>query len=247
MNVFILYAHPEPQHSFHAALLSTALTSLTAQGHSVQVSDLYRMGFDPVASAADFETRRFPDRLQYDREQKYAVRAGGLAADIVAEIEKLLWCDLLLLQFPLYWYSMPAIMKGWFDRVFVNGRIYGAGMRFDAGGLRGKQAMICTSTGGFEHMFQSDGLMGHIDAVLWPIHQGIFGYSGLQALPPFVAWAPVYSGQAACDEYLVGYADHLKNIANLEPLAAHSLHDFDDNYQLKDGIVPRTLGHKYQP
>ena len=247
MNVFILYAHPEPEQSFHAALLATSVATLKAQGHTVRVSDLYAMNFNPVAAATDFDQRRFPERLQYDREQKFAASNGGLAADIQAEIEKVLWCDLLIVQFPLYWFSMPAIMKGWFDRVFVNGLIYGAGMRFDDGGLKGKKAMVCTSTGGFEHMFKSDGLMGHIDAVLWPIHQGVFGYSGLQSLPPFVAWAPVYGGQATCDKHLEDYQHHLQNIDNLSPLPMHPQSDFDDNYQMKAGVVPTTIGHKYQP
>ena len=70
------------------------------------------MNFNPVASKADFQARRFPERLQYDREQKFAVENDALAADISAELEWLTWCDHLVLQFPLYWFSMPAIMKG---------------------------------------------------------------------------------------------------------------------------------------
>lgn len=71
MKVPIVFAHPESD-SFGGALLKCATDTLTAQGHQVVVSDLYRMGFNPVASASDFLERRFPDRLQYDREQKLA-------------------------------------------------------------------------------------------------------------------------------------------------------------------------------
>lgn len=244
MNVFVLFAHPEPTQSFQAALLNCSLRQLEADGHSVQVSNLYEMGFNPVASAADFGSRRFPERLQYDREQKHAVEHGGFAEDIQTEIDKVLWCDLFIVQFPMYWFSMPAIMKGWFDRVFVNGQIYGAGRRFEAGGLSGRKAMICTSTGGPETMFQPDGILGDIEIALWPIHNGIFGYVGLETLPPFIAWGPVYSGQKACDEYLVSYEDRIRNIAAAEALPSHPSSDFDTNFRLKPGVQPRTTGHR---
>ncbi|WP_038387398.1 NAD(P)H-dependent oxidoreductase, partial [Bradyrhizobium elkanii] len=126
MKVLIVFAHQEAQ-SFNAALLARSVAELTALGHAVRISDLYAMRFNPVATAGDFGARRFPDRLQYDREQKYNLQHGALSGDIAAEIEKLLWCDLLILQFPLWWFSVPAIMKGWIDRVFVNGAIYGSG------------------------------------------------------------------------------------------------------------------------
>lgn len=71
MKLFIVFAHPEPR-SFGAALLNQSIETLNAQGHQVVVSDLYAMGFNPVASVADFTERRFPDVLHYDREQKYA-------------------------------------------------------------------------------------------------------------------------------------------------------------------------------
>ena len=87
------------------------------------------MKFNPVATEADFTQRRFPDALQYDREQKFAHQHDAFAPDIQAEIDKLLWCDLLILQFPLWWFSVPAIMKGWIDRVFVNGVVDGTGRR----------------------------------------------------------------------------------------------------------------------
>lgn len=69
-----------------------------------------------VLSVYGLHRAAFPGPLQYDREQKYAVDKQGFSADIAAEIDKLRWCDLLILQFPLWWYSVPAILKGWFDR-----------------------------------------------------------------------------------------------------------------------------------
>ena len=148
MKVLIIYAHSQPT-SFNGALLRTAVDTLEAQGHEVRVSDLYAMNFNPVASAADFKVRRFEGHLQYDREQKHAVEHRSFSDDIQAEIDKVMWCDLLILQFPLWWYSAPAILKGWFDRVFANGLMYGHFGRFDKGGMRDKRAMVSTTTAAF--------------------------------------------------------------------------------------------------
>lgn len=133
MNVLIVYAHPEPK-SFDKEILKRSIESLATCGHTAAVSDLYEMDFNPVASANDFEQHRFPDCLQYDREQKRSSQIDGFSADIQVEIEKLKRCNLLILQFPLWWFSVPAIMKGWIDRVLVSGQAYGQGKRLETGG-----------------------------------------------------------------------------------------------------------------
>src|SRR5438034_11579679 len=136
------------------------------------------MRFNPVASESDFSLRRFPDALQYDREQKHAHEHDAFAPDIKAEIDKLLRCDLLILQFPLWWFSVPAIMNGWIDRVFVNGAVYGSGRRYDTGGLNGRRAMVVTSTAAYPGMCAADGLVGALDVILWPIQNGALAYAG---------------------------------------------------------------------
>jgi NAD(P)H dehydrogenase (quinone) len=128
MKVLIVHAHPEPQ-SFTAALRDQAVSTLQAQGHAVQVSDLYAMQWNPVASGADFSTRENPDYLVYALEQRLGVKKQSIAADIQGELDKLLWADLLILNFPIFWFSAPAMLKGWIDRVLVSGVCYG-GKRF---------------------------------------------------------------------------------------------------------------------
>ena len=81
MKILIVYAHHEAQ-SFNAALLARSVEVLTACGHEVRISDLYATGFNPVATADDFRARRFPDRLQYDREQKHNYQSGGLSDEV---------------------------------------------------------------------------------------------------------------------------------------------------------------------
>jgi NAD(P)H dehydrogenase (quinone) len=244
MKVFILYAHPEPDASFQAELHRRGVETLKSEGHEVVVSDLYKMGFNPVASADDFSIRRFPERLQYDREQKFAVDNDALPEDIKAELEKIFWCDFFIVQFPLYWFSTPAILKGWFDRVFVNSVVYGAGKRYETGGLKGRKAMVVTSCGAYPEMFEPDGVMGDINVALWHLHNGTLFYTGFEVLPAFVAYSPVFLGQEACDKYLNDYSTRLKNIDTTKPMKFHPLADFGPDFKLKPDVTPLSAGHR---
>lgn len=196
MNVQIVYAHPEPK-SFCGAMKDLAVETLTDAGHKVQVSDLYAMNFKTVADGSDFDERIRPDYLVYHVEQQYNFGRGTLAEDIRNEQEKLLWSDMLMMVFPLWWFSMPAIMKGWADRVFAAGFSYEmkTGMFYEHGGLKGRQAMLALTTGGPESMYLPDGIHGSIERLLYPINHGLLRFSGFEVLQPTIAW-----GVALCDD-----------------------------------------------
>lgn len=127
---------------------------------------------------------------------KQGFAGGSLTADVQAEIDKLLWADMLILQFPLWWYTMPAILKGWVDRVFAYGFAYGIGEhsdrrwgdRFGQGTLAGKRAMLIVTAGGWEEHYAARGINGPIDDLLFPINHGILYYPGYAVLPPFVVY-----------------------------------------------------------
>ena len=113
-----------------------------------------------------------------------------------AEQEKLLWADTVIFQFPLWWYTMPAILKGWVDRVFTHRFAYGVGEhsdtkygeRFGEGTLAGRKALLSVTVGGPEAHYAARGINGPIDDLLFPIHHGILYYPGIEALPPFVLY-----------------------------------------------------------
>ena len=243
MKVFIVYAHHEPR-SFNAALLQRSVQTLHGAGHDVRVSDLHAMHFNPLADAADFAQRRFPETLQYDREQKFATEHSAFAPDIQAEIDKLLWCDLLILQFPLWWFSVPAILKGWIDRVFVNGIAYGKGRRMDAGGLRGRKAMLTISTGCYPEMVEPDGLLGDLNVNLWHLHSGTLAYVGFQVLPPFMAWSIHYTTPQQRQQVLDAYAERLRTLEQAAPMDFHPLADFGADWRLKPEVQPRAVGQR---
>lgn len=227
MNVLLVHAHPEPR-SFCAALKDRAVATLRADGHRVEISDLYAMGFDPLAKAADFAFRRDPDYLNYALEQRHNEALGGLAPDIRHELDKLLRCELLLLVFPLFWFAPPAILKGWIDRVLLSGVTYGGRRFYDRGGLRGRRALVAVTLGGRAHMFGPDAIHGPLEHMLRPLLQGTLAYVGLEVLPPFVAWHVPYVTAEVRADYLAAFAAHLRRLDSLAPLPFPSLDDFDE-------------------
>ena len=235
MKVLIVHAHYEDQ-SFCTALKNQAVATLTAAGHAVQVSDLYAMQWNPVASQADFAAPDNPDYCVYALEQRKGVENGSIAPDIQAEIAKVEWCDLLILNFPMFWFSLPAMLKGWIDRVFVSGKFYGGKRFYDQGGMAGKQAMLCFTLGGREHMFGPEAIHGEMDVLLRPIQRGALAYAGFTVLPAFIGYHVPYISQQAREQLLVDYAGHLGRLPALEPLRFPRLDEFDER------LYPKSAG-----
>lgn len=195
MKILIVYAHPEPK-SLNGALKDLAVRHLTALGHEVSVSDLYAMKWRAVADGDDFLTHDPGERLFYGRASKRAFAGGSQRSDITAEQEKLLWADAVLFQFPLWWFSMPAILKGWVERVFAYGLAYGVGVhegerwgdRYGEGMLTGRRAMLSITIGGRAPHYSDRGVNGALDDVLFPIQHGVLFYPGIEVLPPFTVY-----------------------------------------------------------
>ncbi|WP_454765448.1 NAD(P)H-dependent oxidoreductase [Cupriavidus campinensis] len=195
MNVLIIYAHPEPT-SLNGSLKDFAIRRLEANGHTVQVSDLYAMQWKAQVDAADTLERQAGTPFRPSLDSQRAFANGWQSSDIAAEQDKLRWADAVIFQFPLWWFSMPAIMKGWVDRVYAYGFAYGVGEHSDArwgnrygeGSLAGKRAMLVVTTGGWESHYSARGINGPIGDVLFPIQHGILYYPGFDVLPPFVAY-----------------------------------------------------------
>ncbi|MBH8581896.1 NAD(P)H-dependent oxidoreductase [Bisbaumannia pacifica] len=227
MKVLIVHAHPEAK-SFTTALCDLAVETLGGQGHEVRVSDLYAMDWNPVASAADFGEREDPDYLVYALEQRRGIKAGTIAADIHAELDKLLWADLVIFNFPIYWFSVPAMLKGWFDRVLVSGVCYGGKRFYDQGGLAGKRAMLSLTLGGREHMFGEEAIHGPLEEMLRPILRGTLAYVGFEVLPPFIAWHVPYISQEARQDFLRQYQQRLECLDEAMPLSFPRMEQFDE-------------------
>lgn len=234
MKVLIVHAHPEPK-SFSAAMKTAAEEELASAGHEVKVSDLYAMRFNPVASGDDFLQRSDPHYCVYALEQRHAVRTRSLSPDIEAELAKLLWCDLLLMNFPIFWFSTPAILKGWIDRVLVSGVTYGGKRFYDRGGLRGKQALVSVTLGGQSHMFDVDAVHPPVHDMLRHLLQGTLAYTGLQVHAPFVAWHVPYITEDARRMILQEWRRRLNSLDAEGVLRFPSLDDFTDDLHPRRG------------
>ena len=105
MRILYLYCHPLDD-SFHAAIMREAVAALKAKGHEVDLCDLYAEGFDPVLTA---ERRRSYHDVTKNRE--------GLE-DHVARLQA---AEALVVQFPTWCFGLPAMLKGWFDRLLMPG------------------------------------------------------------------------------------------------------------------------------
>ena len=103
MRVLVVLAHPVRE-SFAHAVCASAVTGFARAGHEVRVLDLYAMGFDPVLSR--------DDRLGYHT-------PGENEAPVAEHLDHLRWAEALVFVYPTWWYSLPAMLKGWIDRVWV--------------------------------------------------------------------------------------------------------------------------------
>lgn len=245
MKTLIVHAHPEPE-SLNSALKDLAVRTLEADGHEVRVSDLYAMGWKAVVDAADYG----PDAsspLRVATDSGRAFESGTLSADVRAEQEKLLWADTIIFQFPLWWYTMPAILKGWVDRVFTYRFAYGVGEhsdtrygeRYGEGTLAGKKALLSVTIGGPAAHYSPRGINGPIDDLLFPIQHGILYYPGIEAVPPFV----VYGADRIAEDEFPGIAtaweQRLRTLAATDPIPfrRQNFGDYEiPSLQLKPGL-----------
>ncbi|GAB3228439.1 NAD(P)H-dependent oxidoreductase [Glycomyces halotolerans] len=244
MNIHIVYAHPSDR-SLNAALRDEAVAALEAGGHNTTVSDLYAMKWNAVADYGDFGPTEADGFMAASGE---AYRNGTVAADIRAEQERLLAADAVILQFPLWWFSMPAIMKGWVDRVLTNGFGYGSTRgwpRYGDGVLAGKRAMVSVTTGAAEPHLSDRGVNGSIEDLLFPINHGIFFYTGMEVLPPFVVTGAVRFDQARYEEAAERLRQRLERLETTEPIPFRKQAggDYDEDRRLKPGLErPGTTG-----
>jgi len=131
MKHLIVVAHPAPD-SFTMTLTRAYAGELKSLGHDVRLHDLYRMGFDPLLSAAELAPAG----------PGHTVPDGVTAAQ--ADIRA---ADVLTVVYPIWWMAMPAMLKGYIDRVFARGFAYESRDGVVRGLLGGKSAVLVTVSG----------------------------------------------------------------------------------------------------
>ncbi len=160
MRVLIVYAHPNPS-SFNHAILEHCSLGLQEAGHDVRVKDLYAENFDPVLRAdelAALQSGQIPDKIRHEQ-------------------EALLWAEGLIFIYPLWWYSCPAILKGWFDHVLTNGVAYAYTNKGLQGLLKHQRAVVLMTAGSSETFFQKNDA---VQLIQRPITEGTLAFCGIE-------------------------------------------------------------------
>jgi NAD(P)H dehydrogenase (quinone) len=218
-HVLIVSAHHEPK-SFCSALKDTARTVFEQNDARVLVSDLYAEKFNPISGRNNFVTVADPNFLKQQQEEEYATTKNGFAPELEAEMQKLEACDLLIFVFPLWWFGLPGILKGWVDRVFAYKRIYGRGRWYEKGIGAGKRGLVLTTTGSPATSYGRSSLHPPMETILQPIHHGIFWFNGFVPLEPFVAWGASHVGDKGRAAYLQELRLIIQNI-DKRPVLPH--------------------------
>ena len=218
MKILIVHAHSEPQ-SFNAALKDCAVDTFQKNGDQVIVSDLYSMGFKAVADKMDFKDLANPDYFKYQAEQTNAALKNLFSDDIKVEMDKLIWADVVIFNFPLWWFSVPAILKGWVDRVFAMGFAYGGGKGvYDTGVFKGKKGMLTITTGGPEITYAPEGRNGDIEKILFHINHGMLYFTGMDVVPPFIAYSVARLTAEEREHQLENYKKYLLDFNQHKPI-----------------------------
>ncbi|RYY55989.1 MAG: flavodoxin family protein [Chitinophagaceae bacterium] len=160
MKHLIIYCHPSSQ-SLNHQLKDTVLNALQAQ--QVQVRDLYQIGFNPVLSQADMEGQR----------------KGIVADDVRTEQDFIADADVLTLIYPIWWTGLPAIMKGYIDRVLSYGFAYRYDQGVQRGLLTGKKVIIINTHGKSDEEYAASGMD---TALALTSDAGIYRYCGLDII-----------------------------------------------------------------
>jgi putative NADPH-quinone reductase len=193
-----------------------------------------------------------PDAGRFDlqAEQRHASASASLPRAVMDEIASIDRADVLVLHYPMWWHLPPAILKGWFDRVFAYGEVYASQRRFEKGRYAGKRAMLSITVGTSRETYMYGGRSGDIDLMLWPINFTL-AYVGYDVLAPFVAYGVEgglrYSDQSTIDARLQDIAHDFRNqLAKLDQRQKVSFNRMAE-WGLMAGLsqTPRSIRHLF--
>ncbi|WP_341278735.1 NAD(P)H-dependent oxidoreductase [Paenibacillus sp. FSL H8-0537] len=162
MKHLIVFAHPN-EDSYNRAILNTAVQSLKAEGHEVTVRDLYELKFQPVLTPEDTA----------------AMRAGQTPEDILTEQKYLTEADTVTFIYPIWWTGLPAILKGYVDRVFAYGYAYAYGETGIDKLLTGKKGFIINTHGTPSEIYDQIGMTAGMKITS---DTGIFDFVGIESV-----------------------------------------------------------------
>lgn len=162
MKTLIVFAH-QHQDSFNRAILDNVEATLKEKGQEVAVRDLYKLNFQPLLTPADTAS----------------MKAGKIPEDIQTEQSFITEAEGIIFIYPIWWSNMPAILKGYLDRVFSFGFAYTYGEQGPVPLLNGKKGLIINTYGAAEEQYDKIGMN---TAFRTTMDVGVFGFTGIEAI-----------------------------------------------------------------
>lgn len=239
-----VYAHPD-ERSFNRQLFEAGHVAL-ARTHAVVTSDLYAMGFNPVLTRADLgDFAQSGDSFLTSWARAYA--EGQLPEDVRIEQQKVLDAELIVIQFPLWWYSLPAMLKGWFDRVFASGFGFdvidpatGIPRKYGDGVLLGKRVLISVTLGESLRAIVPRGIAGDLDSLLFPLTHGTLFYTGMEPLPLHIIAGADGLGPDDVEREIRRFTDRIAGLADETPIPYRTMlsGDYRPGRALREEFAP---------
>lgn len=163
INHLIVYCNPNPK-SLSSAYRDALVELTEMSANPVNVRDLYNIGFSPVLEMRDFD----------------AVKHGQIPAEVKVEQDYVMWANLITFVYPVWWAGMPALMKGYFDRVFTKGFAYTMDDEGHLKGLLGDKKVVILNNMGFPYAYYEK--VGMLDSMKQATDEGIFKFCGMEVV-----------------------------------------------------------------
>lgn len=251
-TTLIVLAHPAPT-SFNAAWARASEEASASLGDTVLLSDLYALGFDPSERATHYLDGVATDPYDVLKTQQAASETDRLPPQVRGEIGKVRAADRIICHFPMWWFAPPAMLKGWCERVLMNGGLHDTDNRFDSGHFCGRSILFCVTTGSKAAESAHNGKEGDVQMLLWPLAY-TFRYLGFDVLRPRIVHGVhgYHKGASreALEDRLRGTlaAQHqvLAEYATLPRLTFNADTDFEDG-RLRDGVPGHSLFIRQDP
>jgi NAD(P)H dehydrogenase (quinone) len=192
MNHLVVFAHPN-QKSFGKGIVDTIQTAVEGKGDSIRVRDLYALNFDPILKPSDF----------------VAFQNGNTPEDIKTEQEHIKWADVITFVYPVWWVGLPALLKGYVDRVLSNGFGYEYVNGAPNGLLKGKKGLLFCTTGSPNELYEQNGMH---DSMKQTSDTGIFNFCGIELINHSFFGAVPYVPDEKRKDYLREVEDIIKSV-----------------------------------
>lgn len=163
INHLIVYCNPNPK-SLSSAYRDALVELTEMSANPVNVRDLYNIGFSPVLEMRDFD----------------AVKHGQIPAEVKVEQDYVMWANLITFVYPVWWAGMPALMKGYIDRVFTKGFAYTMDDEGHLKGLLGDKKVVILNNMGFPYAYYEK--VGMLDSMKQATDEGIFKFCGMEVV-----------------------------------------------------------------